>query len=109
MERITQTVRTNLFLFVWVFLVLFFTACSLFVFLMNWTDERLTLTLFGAITSGLNAIAMLTNTAAKGGNRLSDIGSGGAVDSTTTTTLTSKTESTEETKSDKEKPHEKID
>lgn len=100
-----QTVRTNLYLFVWVFMTLFFVGCMFLAYWMAWTDERLVILLSGAIGSSINAIAMLTNTALKGGNRLSDIG--GAVDSTTTTTLRSVTESEERTV-EPEKPKEKI-
>lgn len=105
-----QTLRTNLYLFVWVFMTLFFVGCMFVAYFMKWTDERLVILLSGAIGSSINAIAMLTNTALKGNNRLSDIGgaSGSEVDTTTETTLKSETTTIERSPEPKKKNKEKL-
>lgn len=89
-----QTIRTNLFIFIWLFLTIFFVGGVFFASWMNWQDERTLVMLTGAVQASIQSIAMLTNTTAKGGNRLSDIGQDSAVESTTIATI--KTETTTE-------------
>lgn len=95
--------RTHLYLFVWLFLTVFFVGSMFFAYSMGWTDERLIVLLAGAIGASIQAIAMLTNTASKTGNRFSDIplATGETMSATQTTTV--QTEETVKTK-EEEKP-----